>query len=37
MSQGGFILDGFPRTSAQAEYLEQLLISMGKKIDRVLS
>ena len=33
----GFILDGYPRTTAQAEYLETLLRSMGKQIDRVLS
>jgi adenylate kinase len=33
----GFILDGYPRTTAQAEYLEKLLQSMGRKIDRVLS
>src|SRR6266516_7149902 len=33
----GFILDGYPRTTAQAEYLETLLHSMGRKIDRVLS
>jgi len=33
----GFILDGYPRTIAQAEYLEQLLRSMGQSIDRVIS
>lgn len=33
----GFILDGYPRTTAQAEYLEQFLAGMGRKIDRVLS
>jgi adenylate kinase len=33
----GFILDGYPRTTAQAEYLEALLKSMGRAIDRVLS
>ncbi|MBO7072704.1 MAG: nucleoside monophosphate kinase, partial [Acetobacter sp.] len=34
--QNGFILDGFPRTEAQAEALDQLLVSEGKKIDAVL-
>jgi len=33
----GFILDGYPRTTAQAEYLEKLLRSLGQTIDRVLS
>jgi adenylate kinase len=33
----GFILDGYPRTTAQAEYLEQLLRSTGQHIDRVIS
>ena len=35
--QGGFILDGYPRTTAQAEYLAQLLQSMGRSITRALS
>jgi adenylate kinase len=35
--QGGFILDGYPRTTAQAEYLDQLLQSMGRSITRALS
>jgi len=34
---GGFILDGYPRTAAQAAYLDQLLVSMGRKIGRALS
>jgi adenylate kinase len=34
---GGFILDGYPRTTAQAEYLEELLRSMGRSITRALS
>lgn len=33
----GFILDGYPRTTAQAEYLEKLLAERGVSIDRVLS
>jgi adenylate kinase len=33
----GFILDGYPRTAAQAAYLDQVLVSMGRKIDRALS
>lgn len=31
--KNGFLLDGFPRTHAQAESLEELLFEMGKKID----
>jgi adenylate kinase len=33
----GFILDGYPRTTAQAEFLDQLLVSLGRKIDRAVS
>jgi len=35
--KGGFILDGYPRTTAQAEYLDRLLLSLGQKLDRALS
>jgi adenylate kinase len=33
----GFILDGYPRTTAQAEHLANLLQGSGRAIDRVLS
>ena len=35
--EGGFLLDGFPRTVAQAEALEKLLKSQKLKLDAVLS
>lgn len=35
-TDSGFILDGFPRTLNQAKSLDEILKSIGKKIDRVI-
>jgi adenylate kinase len=33
---GGFLLDGYPRTLAQVDYLDRLLESDGQKLDAVI-
>ncbi len=34
---GGFILDGYPRTTAQAQFLDELLRSLGRSLTRAVS
>jgi adenylate kinase len=36
-AKGGYMLDGFPRTVAQAQELDSILGGMGQKIDHVIS
>ena len=36
-AKNGAIFDGYPRTAAQAEALDELLQKVGRKIDRVVS
>lgn len=35
--QKGFLLDGFPRTTVQAEALDKVLAKLGKKVDLALN
>ncbi|MGO4592913.1 adenylate kinase [Leifsonia sp. 2TAF2] len=35
-AKNGFLLDGYPRTLAQVDYLDQLLAGKGQKLDAVI-
>jgi len=36
-TKNGFLLDGFPRTQAQAEALDKIMDELGRKIDAVIN
>ena len=36
-TKNGFLLDGFPRTQAQAEALDKIIDELGRKIDAVIN
>lgn len=36
LGEGGVVFDGFPRTVAQAEALDEVLGELGRKVDRVV-